>query len=215
MNEPGPITYLPERKNKFVCREQLLEKIDDLFKENQLISICGFAGIGKSTLALEYGHRSTHKLNVRWMNAELAQKFELDFRDLASSLQIQTSNINIKEIKTQVYAKLKNLDSGILFILDNLENYDYINNNYLSDLPQNSKCLLTTRDQLRNHKLAKIELEPFSLDEAKDYLTKNLETNPTDDEINKIISFSSSQNGGEILPIKIEIIAAYINSYKN
>jgi hypothetical protein len=217
MNEPDPITYLPERKNKFVCREHLLEIIDDLFKENQLISICGFAGIGKSTLALEYGHRSTHKLNVRWMNADLAQKFELDFRDLASSLQIQTSNINIKEIKTQVYTKLKNLDSGLLFILDNLQNYDDISKNYLSDLPQNSKCLLTTRDQLRNHKLAKIELEPFSLVEAKDYVSKNLETKPTDDEINKIISFSSTQNqnGGEILPIKIEIIAAYINSYKN
>ena len=82
--------------------------------------------------------------------------------------------------------KLKQLNKDVLFVFDNVESYDDIDKYVNINLPTNIKILITTRDQWKSVAYPKIELEPFSMDEAKEYVSKNLDKKITDDVLEKI-----------------------------
>lgn len=208
--------YLPERRLDFVSRDNDLQKINELLKENQTVAISAFGGTGKSTLALEYYHRILEKnenFHVRWLNADSLSKFDLDYREFAKSLNIATNAANIKDIKIQFDLKLTEFGEDIHLVLDNMENYQELLKTYLNNLPKNVKLLLTTRDDLRFHQeIKKIDLQPFNIAEAKAYVELNLKTKITDEQQIKIVDIAKA-NTNEILPLKIELVVAYIKEY--
>lgn len=50
-------TNLPTAMSSFVGRERLLDELDGVFTRTRLLTLAGPAGVGKSRLALELGHR--------------------------------------------------------------------------------------------------------------------------------------------------------------
>ncbi|HEX3541978.1 MAG TPA: BTAD domain-containing putative transcriptional regulator [Acidimicrobiales bacterium] len=50
-------TNLPTAMSSFVGRERLLDELDGVFTRTRLLTVTGPAGVGKSRLALELGHR--------------------------------------------------------------------------------------------------------------------------------------------------------------
>ena len=74
--------------------------------------------------------------------------------------------------------------------------------------------LITTRDNLSNTKIDKIELDPFSFDETKDFIRKNLDSKVelNEENSNKIIDLTKSTDN-DILPIKIELVVSYVNYF--
>ena len=208
----------PEKQKAFVGRDEFLNKINQLFSSNQLIAIIAFGGTGKSTLALEYCHRlkeceQNTTTIIRWLNAASSDQFEDDFKKLAELLNINIENAKLDFIIRKVYSKLEELNKNFLFVFDNVEGYDDIKE-YIKVLPSNLKILMTTRDNLDQTQIDKIELEPFSLNEAEDYIHTNIDSKvkPNQAEMNKIIDLSKSTEN-EILPIKIELIVSYLNTF--
>ena len=80
-------------------------------------------------------------------------------------------------------------------------------------MPKNVKVLITTRNQIREDRIKMVELDPFSLDEAIEYINLNLkERDLNEDRINKIIDMVKT-SANEILPIKIERIICHLDVY--
>ena len=183
------------------------------------MAISAFGGTGKSTLALEYCHRLIEKdrdsIKIRWLNAATSYQLQADLENLAKKLNLDISNRKIDFIIRSIYSKLKELQLDILLVFDNVESYNDIKD-FIKDImiPSNIKMLITTRDNLSNTKIDKIELEPFSLDETKDYMQKNKDFKDefNRENSNKIIDLSKSTDD-DILPIKIELVVSYVNCY--
>ena len=70
--------------------------------------------------------------------------------------------------------------------------------------------MITTRHQLEQIDIPKINLLPFDLNEASDYIEKNLRGSLTKDQKEKIMGLVETSKN-EILPIKIEKIISILN----
>jgi tetratricopeptide (TPR) repeat protein len=68
-SEPTRAIHLPQRKANFIGREDELATLArQLTSPGSLSSICGVAGRGKTSLALEYAHRHTEEFDsVHWL----------------------------------------------------------------------------------------------------------------------------------------------------
>ena len=201
--------YLPEKKSNFVGRNDYINRIDQNFNEHTFLIIKAFGGTGKSSLALEFAHRSNYV--CRWFDSDSLAKLDLDYRGFAEELGVEdTINQNIHQVIHQVNAKLSDFKSSIYFIFDNLEDYGYLKI-FTERLPINIKVIITTRNELGfgNRENSNIDLEPFNIDEARDYIKINLGEKVSDEHMNKILDITKSTEN-QVLPIKIEMIVSYI-----
>jgi ATP/maltotriose-dependent transcriptional regulator MalT len=116
---------LPARINNFVGREEVLSKINEILSTNQVVVINAFAGTGKSSTALEYGHlQSKAGKIVRWFNADSADKIKENYKQLASDLGIDITHIDTEQqqkiLVNSVNNALAKLGKPMLLIFDEL-----------------------------------------------------------------------------------------------
>lgn len=214
-------TYYPTSKlNKqekpinFIYRLNYLKKIDDLFKKSQIVSLSNFGGVGKTTLALEFCKNQTTKDKasyIRWFDSK---HFKTEYKQFAQLLEIEINDKDDQYIIDNINKKLKQYTKNIYFIFDNLEKFDLIND-CIKCLPKNVKILITTRNQSTSNQInqiSKINVEPFNLSESVDYIKNNLKITFNDYIISTILEIAKSSENC-ILPIKLEKIVSYINSY--
>ena len=169
-------TYIPKsniRPDSFIGREKYLEQITNDFKNKQIISIVNFGGVGKSSLAREYATRlktNNPESFIYWFNADSFEKLTIEYKRFADLFAIDTDK-DFDFIIRKTNMIMESLKKEILFVFDNVENYDYVDE-FLSNIPRNLKILLTTRYNMvgKSTNLHEIKLEPFSVEEGKEFI---------------------------------------------
>jgi len=157
---------------EFTGRESELEGINKLLKDNNIVSLSGFPGIGKTQIAKKYAHSSLKKYKIIWwINSD--RNIELQFKKLAEQLnektlkekKINTTTNDDKAIMNTTKDILKNLPEEWLIVYDNYNNYHSIK----GDLPYShkgdiGKVLITTRhNNLWNNNM---KIETFKRNES-------------------------------------------------
>ncbi|KAJ5335664.1 uncharacterized protein N7506_005600 [Penicillium brevicompactum] len=105
-SRPDPLSTVPfPHEPDFVSRGALLDRIHDKASiPGSRIVLVGLGGVGKTQLAVEYGHRiRRHSPGtwVFWIHASNAARYEKSFRDLADRAKIpgrQDRNANIFQL---------------------------------------------------------------------------------------------------------------------
>jgi hypothetical protein len=182
------VTKQPIMYNEFIGRQNYLQ---DLYlklenKNNRIIQIDGIGGIGKTTFV----HYFTSKLieNISFENKfdfiiwtsskrnkytpngikELSE-FIANYKELIDEIyQFITNNSILDESEVDVLLDIEEIvlyfltNNKVLLIVDNLETLNDVDLiNFLENLPQSSKAILTTRETLGDFFLSRINLHGF------------------------------------------------------
>ena len=130
-NNPYSFSHnLSNRNSYFISKEDYIDKITDLFNRNQrTVLINSDSGNGKSSLALEYGHRFIEKNkennHVYWLKLTSDYMF-IELKVLADKFGIEVLKQNEEELIIEIKDKLFYFHKKILFIFDNLDDLDYV-----------------------------------------------------------------------------------------
>ena len=201
-------SYLPEiltDYEKFVNRSKELEEIEQAFAGNQVVVITGRGGMGKSSLAIEYGKyfKGDNKI-ARYINSDATSKIDQTYQGLAKEFDINITGQSPSMGMKLVYNKLSGLPQEILFIFDNVQQYDDIKN-YVINLPANTKAIITTRQPRSIPDAPHIALEEFNDEAAMEYLEYSLQNRlPNKKDIQEIINNTSA------LPYDLKCNLAYL-----
>lgn len=200
-------SYMPEiltGYEHFIGRKTELQQIEQFLNQDNIVIITGQGGIGKSSCAIEYGKVLKRNQIVRYLNAESTTKIDQQYRDLAQELNIKVEKQPKNVIRQLVNNKLNTLSTEILFIFDNIDQYDDTKE-YLINLPANIKAIITTRQPMLIANKPHIALAEFSNEEAVQYLKSSLQNRNFNKEfIHKLV-----KNIGN-LPYDIKCMAAYL-----
>ena len=148
-NFPNELTMPPVFPTVFIGRDQdlfdLRKKI--LSVDSLLLLVNGHGGMGKSTLAARYYHdyKNEYK-NVAWLLSE--KSIATALLKLKEKLGFTTEELKMTEDEQLeiVITKLANLEKPSLVIIDNVNEVDDIQKNYLAlNRCSNLHILLTTR----------------------------------------------------------------------
>ncbi len=153
-----------------------------LDETNNISSISGLGGIGKTQLALEYArlYAKDYHNNVIWMDGE---NLSDSFKRLAGhpKINIKTKDINSRDkedsdIAQEIYAHFKGKKS--LFIFDNVENCEAIKEfvPHQSSTDNKTHILINSRYQNWGSMADKISLNVFNHEEAINLVEEELNT---------------------------------------
>ena len=215
---------LTTRVSNFIGRSDIFSKIDHVLKDNQIVAINAFAGTGKSSTALEYGHlqSETGKI-VRWFDSDSADKVKANYKQLALDLGINISQEEesrgdpAQEQRTLINSvnnAITKLGKPMLFILDNLENYQDAKE-YLANLPKKwVKVIITTRDNnILNNNKQHLTLEPFSNEDAIRYVSTSLGERVDNKTTRDLIRLLGNKEG-EVLPYRLSKAVGFLQENK-
>ena len=184
-----------ENHNKIPCikpgmieRKNVILELDSLFEKNQFIIIKGPSGLGKTTVAVQFACFLSEKNKnnfIRFLDSDKSDKIFHAYNEIANIYKSNSENIKNEKLSTiyNMIKKEKEKDQEKIFLLifDNLDYYSFLEN-YIKDLPEDLKILITTKNsdieqnlssQFKN-KVKTYNLEKIFKYEAQDYVKKNL-----------------------------------------
>ncbi|XP_019620738.1 PREDICTED: uncharacterized protein LOC109467236 [Branchiostoma belcheri] len=174
INEPT-LAIFPRRLKTFVGREDVFSRIDTCLQENQTCLLKGLGGVGKTSVAIEYGHRRAERYpgGVFWVR--LASKQDLcasisqyssyisDYFQLNKDLSCKATKMYLRRYIANSQGWLMVVDEAVPETMEELE----------SLLPHTFKAtmhvLLTSNEyqRLDNEQISVVDLPPFSEAEAQ------------------------------------------------
>jgi DNA-binding CsgD family transcriptional regulator len=214
------IFNLPLRNTNFTGRKQALIQIEEQLNQQKLgvitQAISGLGGIGKTQLALEFAYQSAEKgvyTAVFWISAETANTIYNAYQEIARHLNLDVKGLGSDKLQTLVHNKLASIykNSKILFVLDNVPDYDYINNYLIKTHKElspylSTHILITSRSQHWSE--TSLLLDIFTQEEALMFVKKYL---PNEQE-NSIIRLIKALH---YFPLALNQATAYIKKHTN
>lgn len=188
----------------FIGRKKELQQADLALNKGNIVVVSGQAGVGKSSFAVEYA--KTHKKNkiILYFNASSSTKIDQKYRELAAGMNIDVKQQSKESIMQLVNNKLSIVTTKILFIFDNIDQYNDVKE-YIVNLPSTIQAILTTREPMLTINNPHIFLEEFSKEEATLYLKNSLKNRSfTDEFIYKLIEHTGT------LPYDLKCLSAYL-----
>jgi tetratricopeptide (TPR) repeat protein len=156
---------------RYVKRQADFAQIDHLLATRPYVIISGEEGVGKTTLAVEYGHHKRQETDgatlVVITAANSARHIEETYQQMAAKLGVIVEEMEYEEVIQAVHREIHNQQKNLLLILDGVESYQDII--YLNYLPDPIKAVVTTRYRLKEGKLV-INLAPFTPVEAEQFI---------------------------------------------
>lgn len=204
----GPIVdYMPElltSHEELVNRTDVLKEIRNRFKSSNVVVLTARSGMGKTLCAAQYAKQWRREMIVRFISADTSSKVDQSYREIAYELGINGTSLTKGVLMQLVHKKLANSKKEFLFIFDNVDSYDDLRD-YLSNLPQNIKVIITTRQPSLVPDGSIIKLTEFSLDYSKEYIKKCLaKRNLSAESIHEIIKEIGT------LPYDLKYVVSYI-----
>jgi len=216
-----------------IGRENETQKIIQLIKENQAITITGVSGVGKTTIALHVADKFL-KMGYSCIFVDLSETHDLSgiFNSLLQALNFYSFDGKL-EPEQMILNILEFIDNPTLILLDNFEHLRDFTHETVSKwmkLNLNVKFLITSRFKTGLYNERTIEINPFAvlkrgtgaLTEPKEniqfesvqlFLQRALDSNPLflpDESHMGIIAEICSHLEG--IPLAIEMVAAWCKS---
>lgn len=150
---PKPSLYhCPYRQNAFFTdRERVLAALSSFFTSAQthptrILALNGLGGIGKTQIALEYLHCSSHLYQtILWLNASSRERFSAEVSTVAEQLALsEKDRADEDHLFAAVKRWLQNQTSWLL-VLDQLDDFALID--LIVPAQSSGHVLLTTRTQ--------------------------------------------------------------------
>lgn len=205
---------LPSAAPYFVCRESELDALDQAARTGSPLLLTGPAGVGKTTLAVQWAHRVASDfpdgqlyVNLRGLSAAEVLRGFLGALDVPGD--------RVPDGLDNQAALFRSLLAGkrMLIVLDNVRDAAQVR----PLLPGTSTCqvLMTSRDQLlgliARDGVHPVLLDPFSADEARTFLALRLGTERVDAEpvaVGRIVERCAG------LPLALAVLAARAATYR-
>jgi len=135
---PAPRYYVfanvPDRNRLFTGRNKRVETIREIFfggnddtkVHGNICALAGIGGVGKSSLACEYAHRTQPQYaGVWWAYAESRETLLSSLADLASAMGTATRSFSdMKEAANHAFSQLQRSSLPWLLIFDNVQSPD-------------------------------------------------------------------------------------------
>ena len=149
-NEKTLIFNLPIKNAHFVGRKEELKEIKKLLNTQNIISLSGSPGIGKSQIARQYAYSSIDSYQtIFWIDGD--SDIGTQYKELAEEMnkkilkknKISISGATNTAIMNETKDKLRTIDNKWLIIYDN-----YKIDNIAKEMPytnNNGKIIITTR----------------------------------------------------------------------
>lgn len=171
LTSTAPAGNLPVRNRVFTGREEILEEIGRSLGSGQttVVVLHGLGGVGKSQIALEYGHRERQEGRyqlVWWVRADSDVTAREDLARLASILGISADG-KTGDISDAVVASLSTR-SNWLIIFDNVQSPSDV----ALLMPSGGNVLITSRRLGWSRIGAQINIQEFGRTESVAYLSK-------------------------------------------
>ena len=197
---------LPLSNPYYLKRKESIE-LDMRLDREDVIVISGAGGTGKSTLAAEYGRacKENDCWQVRWITGT---QIEEEFLKLGQEMGIETVNLRSEDLRNKVYKYLEELGPRqvVLLIFDKVENREKIEK-YLSNLPNNTKIIITARNGQLLKGREPIEMYGFNKGEGIAYLKKALKRKVDEKEAEEIVKIVGES------PFRLSKAVAYLNDH--
>ncbi|OJW72062.1 MAG: hypothetical protein BGO68_00795 [Candidatus Amoebophilus sp. 36-38] len=213
-------SYIPQAKlNGYVLRVKEQQELRQKLKKEGVCVVYGHGGVGKSTLAVQYGHNQKDQQAVWWMAAEtggklvrsyenIAQELAIDYQQLVQTLK-QKPNQYLPELARKIYNTLVDCQQPTLLILDNAEAPSLIAG-CLLHRPSLVQIIITTRNKKDFEDYSQVRLDAFSYEEGKIYIQKRLPSlEPSEKEIEALIKEIG------LIPQKLALATGYIKEIKS
>ena len=179
-------SYIAQAKvQHYVVREDKQKELINHLQQNGICVIYGHGGVGKSTLAAEYGYEQKGIKVARWLQAETKEKLIRSYQELAKELGIsyqalmeelkQEPERYLEELSRSVYNELAKRGQGILLILDNANDANLIAECLLHK-PESIEAIITTRSEGSFSHYKGIKLASFKPEEAEQYVKESLQS---------------------------------------
>ena len=150
---------------------------------------------------------NTFCFKVLYFHAETKKTVEKDYLSLVEELKVEheQEDVRIREVNR----KLAKIANEVIFIFDNVENYQFIEI-YIRHLPPSIFVLTTARNikTISDNRVLPIQLKPFSKEEAISYVDKVLNEDNilsvnkiTEEEIENLIG--TFGDGDEVIPFNL------------
>lgn len=199
-------------------------------------AVYGPGGMGKTQVAAQFVANYRHKFDaVLWVYAENSNKISQDFKDIAIGLGlISESHVDSKDltltrdiVKRWLVNPLKTTgtvdvpkmeNASWLLVFDGVEDGGVLNDFWPYDGP--GSILITSRNP--HSWVASLELKPFSINEATDYLLQITGRDVTDEEKASVVAIAKRLGGlplalaqmGGIISHKSISFSEFLRSYE-
>eukprot|EP00058_Branchiostoma_floridae_P020341 XP_002605831.1 hypothetical protein BRAFLDRAFT_84316 [Branchiostoma floridae] len=187
------MVVFPRRMKNFVGREDVFGKIDACLKQNRTCLIRGLGGVGKTSLAIEYGHRRAERYpgGVFWVR--LASKGDLcasishysSYVSLTREESVHSSDEMSCKSVTMQFRKYLTKSRYWLLVVDGAvrETMKELESLLPHSITETRHILLTSQENLRldKERISVVSLPPFSDTEAQALFNKTVRSSGEDD----------------------------------